>query len=487
MSDSAGSATVQPLATQDRGLWVPLITVLDRGASEGDLGLILLALIFARALLRGLGTSKERVSALDAVFLPALKSSTVRESAGYRNRWNLTIPDSALFDEDANALRDLYRSVFGALGREEEEKATAPLTEFALRAAPDADTSVDVETDTHTDETRAQPDLSKGAVDAGDHVRIKIWYGTTRAPSGESNSNDYYSGERALESALHFGTCDVSIPWSHEYGQLERPKWWRLEFRENPAKHVVLREVNPLSDEDSFVKSVREQGGDSAFVFIHGYNVSFAAAARQVGQLTYDLKFRGVPCLFSWPARGGFAAYPSDEASAEASVAALGDFLEAVTHRCDLRRVHLLAHSMGARCLARAAASVAKRLLWRQLVLTAPDIDQDELRGLMPKIVRAANRTTLYASSNDLALIASRTFHSAPRAGESGVHLLILPAVDTVDVSRVDTSLLGHSYHAVEASVVSDLTTVLNLELPPTRRPRIQRLTNKKGEFWRFV
>ena len=39
---------------------------------------------------------------------------------------------------------------------------------------------------------------------------------------------------------LELGTCEVSIPKLHEVGELESPSVLRLEFREDPDRHVVL-------------------------------------------------------------------------------------------------------------------------------------------------------------------------------------------------------------------------------------------------------
>jgi esterase/lipase superfamily enzyme len=102
---------------------------------------------------------------------------------------------------------------------------------------------------------------------------------------------------------LKFGMCEVSIPGGdrHNIGRLEAPSVWRLEFREDPAKHIVLLGVRPQSKIE-FFEAVQTRVNDSAakdaFVFVHGYNVSFEDAARRTGQLAYDLQFDGAPILY---------------------------------------------------------------------------------------------------------------------------------------------------------------------------------------------
>lgn len=316
-----------------------------------------------------------------------------------------------------------------------------------------------------------------------------VWFGTTRRSQGGTNWNEYFSGARAQDMRLSLGRCEVSIPQEKRFGKLPRPKWWRFEFTEDPAKHVTLLSVEELGP-DQFTRSIREEDADSAMVFVHGYNVSFAAAVRQTAQITYDIQFPGLPIVFSWPSRDDLEAYTADEASMEASVASLATFLERICLDSGIERVHLVAHSMGARCLVRAASTLAARTsepFCRQLVLTAPDIDRDEFGAAAAALAKASARLTLYASSNDLAIRASRAVHGHPRAGESGDNVLILPRIDTVDVSGVNTSLLGHSYHADNTSVVTDLQTLLNLELPPLHRPRIEKLQDPRGAYWRFM
>ena len=53
--------------------------------------------------------------------------------------------------------------------------------------------------------------------------------------------------------------------------------------------------------------------------------------------------------------------------------------------------------------------------------------------------MKTADRVTLYASSSDEALALSKQVHGYPRAGESGDQLVVVPGIDTIDVSAVNT------------------------------------------------
>jgi hypothetical protein len=80
------------------------------------------------------------------------------------------------------------------------------------------------------------------------HLVLPLYYATDRAETGEENFARRYGTARGN---LAFGIAHVSIPDDHRMGKLEKPRWWHLEFRPNPNKHVVLLAVDPLSRDSS--------------------------------------------------------------------------------------------------------------------------------------------------------------------------------------------------------------------------------------------
>ncbi|MCC2113832.1 MAG: tetratricopeptide repeat protein, partial [Hyphomicrobiales bacterium] len=73
-----------------------------------------------------------------------------------------------------------------------------------------------------------------GEVDETQFARVRIYYGTDRAPTGILRPNDYYGGTRG---ELQFGTVEVSIPRVHKPGALEAPTVASFEVSENPERH----------------------------------------------------------------------------------------------------------------------------------------------------------------------------------------------------------------------------------------------------------
>ena len=257
----------------------------------------------------------------------------------------------------------------------------------------------------------------------------------------------YGSGRGDLE----LGTCEVSVPRDHQVGALESPTVLRLEFREDPERHVVLLGVHPESD-DQFYADLRaciaKTARQEAFVFIHGYNVGFETAVRRTAQIAYDLKFEGAPIVYSWPSQEGLLSYTVDETNVVWTVPHLKTFLLGVAQQSGAKSVHLVAHSMGNRALTSALRELAMERKadcprFHEVVLTAPDIDADVFRrDLAPAIVGTADRVTLYASSNDEALVASRKVHGYRRAANRATRWWSCRA-STRSTSRRSTPVLS--------------------------------------------
>jgi len=271
--------------------------------------------------------------------------------------------------------------------------------------------------------------------------------------------------------------CAVTIPEIQRIAQLEKPSIWKLEFRENPEKHVVLLNVQPLPGNHFFKplqSDIAESAEKEAFIFIHGFNVTFEDAARRTAQIAHDLNFQGAPIMYSWPSKGSVTEYAEDGKTAKWSESHVAQFIEAVAHKSGATKIHLIAHSMGNRLLTRAVRQIVNTPSsgqvphFNQIILTAPDIDAVVFRDqIAPQITQAAGRVTIYASSNDKALLASQTVNGAPRLGQGGKYLQQFPKlnkIEVIDASDIDTSLfgMGHSYFSDKPTILHDISEVLH-------------------------
>jgi len=324
----------------------------------------------------------------------------------------------------------------------------------------------------------------------GDTTLVSVFYATDRMQLPSLTNKTAFGKQRSLLGSLHYGRCEVSIPKTHKLGKLETPSILRLEFTPNPAKHIVLAGTFSLEEQKFFEmvqSSIAKSAARDAFVFVHGYNVSFENAARRTGQMAFDLNFVGAPIFYSWPSNGKTADYPKDETNVTWSTPHLQRFLALLAQNTSAKRIYVIAHSMGNRAVCDALKLLSYdpdcQLKLAHLVLAAPDIDADTFRELASMLQKLSGRITLYESSRDLALLASKKIHGNPRAGEP---LLVLPGLDTIDASAIDTDFLGHSYFSDTWPLLSDIHSILFEDQPPERRFGLMAQENPGGRYYAF-
>jgi esterase/lipase superfamily enzyme len=345
--------------------------------------------------------------------------------------------------------------------------------------------------------SQVAPHLSKGLglpagfVKMDRYTVVPVFYGTDRAVTRNDGGSVSYGCERG-EFAL--GIAEVSVPDDHRMGKIEKPLLWKLQFREDPRKHVVVLGLEPVSPTEFAARARRSLARSSrkeVLVFIHGYNVGFADAVSRTAQIAYDLHFEGLPALFSWPSEGSVPKYTIDETNVIWSRPRFAQFLSLVREDLGAETVHLLAHSIGNRLVVETIASMTappptRGARIRQVVFAAPDIDASTFADLADDFHNKAERFTLYASSEDKALKASKIIHKYPRAGESGLGLVVVDSVDTVDATAVDTSLVGHSYYGDNRSVLSDVFELLRRGTPPHERFGLKPMKKYGAPYWLF-
>tara|TARA_R110002096_G_scaffold200639_8_gene384688 strand:- start:5145 stop:6416 length:1272 start_codon:yes stop_codon:yes gene_type:complete len=297
----------------------------------------------------------------------------------------------------------------------------------------------------------------------------RVLYGTNRRRSGELEPNQFFGAKRG---GLQTGYCLVSIPDRHVTGNLEAPSWTRLEFTESPKKHVVLMQVEPAS-RSGFTQLLREETSKGAkkkaFVFIHGYNVSFKDAARRTAQLAHDLEFQGAPIFFSWPSRSDVKLYFEDRNDNEWSRPDLRKFLKTVITQSEAEDIYIIAHSMGNLVTATVLADVHRSLgsndrsKIKTVILAAPDIDAETFkRDIAPELAETGIPITVYTSKRDKALLASEQVWDNQRVGQNAEALAGLPGIDAVDSTSAVTDYLHHGYFGDHSRLLRDMNLVFS-------------------------
>jgi esterase/lipase superfamily enzyme len=146
---------------------------------------------------------------------------------------------------------------------------------------------------------------------------------------------------------------------------------------------------------------------------------------------------------------------------------------------------------MGNRALLRSLLSIAahaaknSKVPFGQIFLAAPDVDADLFRRLAKSYADIGRRTTLYVSAKDQALKASGALSLYPRAGFVPP-ITVIKGIDTIEVSDVDLSMLGHGYFAEARDLLQDMYAQIWQNTPPPRFGLKPMKTEKGEEYWQI-
>jgi esterase/lipase superfamily enzyme len=328
---------------------------------------------------------------------------------------------------------------------------------------------------------------------------VEFLYATTRQATLNSPvERVVYGGDRG---PLTFGAVSVRVPEDHKIGHIELPSSWKLFgitlHTETPSadKHFIIKRVAPLTT-DQFETSVREKGAQSALVFVHGFDNSFDDSVYRAAQIFWDLQYNGLPVLFTWASRAELSptGYNYDKESARLAEDSFVELLKKLRN-LGVEQVNVIAHSMGNFVVVDALANYAQTtdpVQIAKLVMAAPDIDRNVFEQSAPKAKAIVAGMTLYASSADLAMKASRELAGGiPRAGDVPHEgPIVLPNIETIDVTAVGDEFLGvnHDTFAASRNVIDDIAALLHGTSPP-RLNQIRQVPDPPStmRYWRFV
>jgi esterase/lipase superfamily enzyme len=322
-----------------------------------------------------------------------------------------------------------------------------------------------------------------------DADEFRVWFGTNRKPL----AGDQPRFGNMRNSEVSYGYCDVYVPQSHKIGSLgssfiRRLVTWtddRLKLRRTcqvgADAYWALLQAQLAATAD---------GRRHAVVFIHGYNVAFEEAALRAAQIGVDLGIEGAMAFFSWPSKGTVGGYQADQSTIEASEPAITQFLVDFARRSGADAVHVIAHSMGNRGVLRAVSRIVEDAQQRSgvefanFILAAPDVDAETFANLAKAYVELGKRTTLYVSRTDLAVGLSTWLSQYPRVGYAPP-VTVLEGIDTINVTNVDVTLLGHGYVADARPVLNDMHSLIFEGAPPGERFGLRPATTAAGQaYW---
>jgi esterase/lipase superfamily enzyme len=320
---------------------------------------------------------------------------------------------------------------------------------------------------------------------------VDIMYATDRNVTGDSNILTFYGEERG---ELNYGTAQVAIRIDKSVSPFADYSIWNLRLKGSTSKRAQLVRIVPLNNK-SFLNTlsnrIQKSADKSALVYTHGYARNFEHSARITATLAYELRYQGIPVLYSWPSKGSPSAYLGDRTTIEWSAPNFYAFLKDLALQTNIETIHVVAHSMGNQAFLKAFMKlledpeITRNWKFGEIVLVAPDVDRGIFkRDIAPVIVQADSRITLYVSSVDVPLMASRSVNLYPRVGDARETPLIIKGIETVDASQATTLISGHTYYRESPEVLADLYYLINKRRAANDRPTLEPIDSPAGRFW---
>ncbi|CAK9879324.1 unnamed protein product [Sphagnum jensenii] len=383
-----------------------------------------------------------------------------------------------------------------------------------------------------------------------DHTEVNVFYATDRIATEDG---EYVGGHSAV---LHYGVMTVGIPHvkglfskkpsendgtkamsmptdddgaSTSVGIRAEGEISRMESPESNdgLKHVEILSVDTTlqADRVKFVEEIQkilaqacthnplqlsvslmeesDEFKQEVLLYIHGYNVTHEDAIMRAAQLKYDLDFKGLVMVYSWPSKGTLWDYRHDEEMIEKSAEYLPGFIETIlTEVHDNTKVHILAYNMGNRALIRAFCKSAKgkgqqqnmfevdvKGTLKNVIFLAPDAKKTEFEKMDLDQKPSTCVFTIYSSATDLNLLLSKTFHeetqlvNTPNRVEEYARQHRMP-IDVIDITEADINMsLHHSYLHFhhDFTALEDIIHLLGLQ-SPVGTPRNFHLKQKNSE-----
>lgn len=319
----------------------------------------------------------------------------------------------------------------------------------------------------------------------------EVYHATNREPTG--GAIETFSKQRASENS--YGVARVDLPRRQRGMSPDAIEAGRVSASPSSSQRRLIARLpeSEIIGREEFVSGLSRQITASRqkdlLLFVHGFNVGFDEAVVRTAQIALDLPFNGAIVCYSWPSQQGLNTYQKDEQLNQESVPAFAEFL--TTLRDELpegTRIHLVVHSMGNRLVLRGLQSTEKTYsgVWLEnLVLCAPDVGIRDFQDWIPAAARQSERTTLYVSRGDVALVASENLHLESRIG-SGTALDVVDGLETIDCSDIEFSFLGHSYYGSNLDVLGDLFELIKLDRPAHKRAHLRSVAKGTGERWSF-
>lgn len=231
---------------------------------------------------------------------------------------------------------------------------------------------------------------------------------STRARAAEPRV--IFSGERSDQRSIY--NLVVSLP-QDEFRKIGKIKW-PAGPTADPKKVFTTVDALPMErrDVDKWFMNVAGKR-HKLLIFVHGYNTTFVEAAYSLAQITHDSGTDAAPVLFTWPSRARPLDYVYDTNSATYSRDDLEFLLTRAATDPNVTDITVMAHSLGNWIMMEALRQMSirqGRILpkIKNVVMASADLDVGVFENQLEQIQGPRPRTTIFASSDDIALALSR-------------------------------------------------------------------------------
>lgn len=316
--------------------------------------------------------------------------------------------------------------------------------------------------------------------------RYRFFFASNRAAEREEGPLEARLGA-AREAGLTLGSFDTEIEPTVGLGRWLDASSWFLD------EEINILDVRRLEQAD-FVAQLREMVAASPhrglLLLVHGFRTDFDFALRGTAFLANVLDINAPVMVFDWPGNQGssLSGYRRAQQVATASAAELADTLRLIVREIRPERLWLVAHSMGAQVVVDAFSELYRDSDFGDadfevddVVLTAPDVDRARFKDQFKAELKAlARNTTVYVSSNDRALLASRVINRARRLGESSLSKEEAEFLDNLEAALELVESESSGVHLVDVTPINRTRNFHNfsLEMPEYFDDIFLRLTN---------
>ncbi len=346
------------------------------------------------------------------------------------------------------------------------------------------------------------------------HNDYGLLYATDRKPTEDISERPFYLNEAGL--IVRLGQARIQAVEELDWEEARRISLSTERTSDYPLKVLSVDETSVLGSTYTFLSRIPEasvksdptgevfaalvderlaaSGVKDVYIYVHGYRVIFDDPLLISAELWHFLGYRGAFIAYAWPSTPRALAYLSDLETASAMARKLRLFLAYLSEKTQVERIHIIGFSAGSRLVIGALEqlallnadatdeSIRKDLRIGNVIIVGGDISREGFGiALTDGMLRIPERTIVYVSSADRALVWARRIFRRPRLGEMWAEelpprtvefLRTNPSLELIDVTEAagSTTGNGHAYFRQSPWVSSDILALLAFDLDPAQR-----------------